>query len=65
MNIRQEKVYVIVEIDQTDYLDDEDWPGLDSNELLDPDSLARLLDKGYHPTRQWIRLEKPFTDDPS
>ena len=59
MNIRQPKVYVIVEVDQSDYLDDEDWPGIESGELLDRDSFARLLDKGYHPTRQWIRLEKP------
>lgn len=60
MNIRQPKVYVIVEIDQSDYLDDEDWPGLESGELLDRHSLARILDKdAYHPTRQWLRLEKP------
>lgn len=45
MKITTPKVIVVLEIDQSKYLDDEDYTGLDTKELKDRQFLARLLDE--------------------
>lgn len=52
MKITTPKVIVVLEIDQSKYLDDEDYTGLDTKELKDRQFLARLLDEDcYYPVR--------------
>ena len=59
MNIRQKKIYVVIEITDP-YIDDEDYSGLESEKLLDRHSLAKILEEDcYYPTRQWVRLVAP------
>lgn len=47
MSLRQPKIRLIVEIDQSRYLGDEDYTGLTEGELTDRESLGNLLDSGY------------------
>jgi len=56
MKTKQPKIYLTLEIDQSRYLSDEDYDGIDVAELLDREGLARLLDKGYCTVN--IELEK-------
>lgn len=58
MNIKTPKIKVILEIDQSKYLDDKDYDGLSTNNLLCRDYLARLLDKDcYYPVQIKLELE--------
>lgn len=58
MNIKTNKVKVVLEIDQSEYLKDEDYDGLDTYDLLRRDFLARLLDKDcYYPVEIKLELE--------
>lgn len=59
MYIKQPKIKLTVEIDQSYYLDDEDYPGLVACEFDNRDALARLLDGGYYEVKITVEeLEK-------
>jgi hypothetical protein len=57
--LRQPKHWVVLEIDQSDYLEDEDYTGIDMDLLLDRESLARILDKGMYEIKIRLRHEPP------
>lgn len=56
MYIKQPKIRIVLEIDQSRYLGDEDYPGIEQNEISSRDRLGALLDGGYYDVK--ISLEK-------
>ena len=48
MYIKQPKIRIVLEIDQSRYLGDEDYPGIEKKEIDSREALGALLDGGYY-----------------
>jgi hypothetical protein len=61
MLIKQDKVYVVIELDQSDYQSHPDWQGLHSSTVTDPNWLKGALALGLFKAgaRIWYSLREP------
>lgn len=55
MYLKRPKIRIVVEIDQSRYLGDEDYPGIREQDISSRDRLGNLLDGGYYDVK--ISLE--------